>query len=53
MYEYRQSVDLLKAAQMRGELKISIDSRGRVNVDKLSGENLDIDVDSGRMMVGH
>jgi len=53
MYEYRQAETRLKDAQMRGELKISIDPRGFVTVDKLQGENLDMDVDSGRMMVAH
>jgi len=53
MYEYRQAETRLKDAQMRGELKISIDPRGFVTVDKLQGENLDMDFDSGRMMVAH
>ena len=50
MYEYRQAEKSLREAEMRGELKITIDQQGFAKVTRLEGQNLDLDVDTGRTM---
>lgn len=49
----RAGDQLMSTGQMKGELKISIDADGRPRVRELRGQNLDLDVDTGRLMLAH